>query len=111
MAMLIGKPRISIPKTVTKDQIFPVKVMVKHPMENGRRKDKVTNEVVPRMIINKFVCSYNERQAFVADLHPSVSANPYISFFLKAKDSGEIKFTWTDDLGESATESRKITVQ
>ncbi len=30
-----------------------------------------------------------------------------ISFFLKAKDSGEIKFTWIDDLGESVTESRK----
>ena len=111
MVMLIGKPRVSMPKTVKKDQVFPVKVMVKHPMENGRRKDKVSGEIIPRMIINKFVCAYNERQAFVADMHTSVSANPYFLFYLKGKESGEIKFTWSDDLGESVTVSRNLIVQ
>ena len=111
MVMLIGKPKVSMPKAVKKGEVFSVKVMAKHPMENGRRKDKVSGEKIPRMIINKFVCAYNERQAFVANMHTSVSANPYFLFYLRGEESGEIKFTWTDDLGESVTVSRNLTVQ
>jgi len=107
----MSKPRLRIPKTVKKDEIFPVKAMVHHPMHNGRRKDKITGRIIPRFIINKFICEYNGRRVFVADLYTSMSENPYFSFYLKGKESGAITFTWTDDNGESITASHTITVQ
>lgn len=105
------KPKVRVPKSVKKGEVFEIKAMVKHPMENGRRKDKKTGKTIPRMIINKMVCSYNGKQVFAIDLNTAVSANPYFSFFLKGTESGEITLTWTDDSGESATTKHKITVK
>ncbi len=111
MLMADAKPKIRMKKTATKGEVLSVKVMVKHPMENGRRRNKSTGKIKPRLIINKFVCAYNDREAFVADMNTSVSANPYFLFYLRAKESGEIKFTWTDDRGESATISHRLDVK
>ncbi len=109
--MLKAKPKIRIQNTATKGEIISVKVMIKHPMENGRRRDKTSGKLIPRLIINKFVCSYNDRNTFMADMNPSVSANPYFLFFLRAKESGEVKFTWTDDLGDSISVSKNLLVK
>jgi len=105
------KPNLRIPDTVKKGEIFPVKSMIKHPMQNGRRKDPDTGKIIPRLIINKLTCTYNNRMAFTANLHTSMSENPYFIFYLKATDSGVVKLTWTDDNGESITAERSITVQ
>jgi len=109
--MLKAKPRVRINSEATKGEVIPVKVMIKHPMENGRRRDKTSGKLLPRMIINKFVCSYNGRDAFIADMNPSVSSNPYFVFFLRAKESGEVKFTFTEDSGESVSVSKKLVVK
>jgi len=105
------EPKIRIPEQVKKGEIFPVKAMIKHSMQNGRRLDKETGEIIPRLIINKFICKYNGREAFAVDLHTSMSANPYFSFFLKGAQSGKITFEWVDDNGESISASRNINVQ
>ena len=107
----MSKPKLRIPKTVKKDEVFSVKAMVKHPMHNGRRKDKITGKVIPRFIINKFICKYNGRQIFAADLYTSMSENPYFSFYLKGNESGVLTFTWIDDNGKSITADHNITVQ
>jgi sulfur-oxidizing protein SoxZ len=79
-------------------------------MESGQRKDRKTGEIVPRMIINKFVAKYNGKEVFSADWHPAISANPYMSFFVKVEESGDLELIWTDDKGETITETKKITV-
>lgn len=108
---MAAKPNIRIPDTVTKGEIFSVKSMIKHEMQNGRRKDPDTGEIIPRFIINKLTCSYNGRMAFTANLQASMSSNPYFIFYLKGKDSGVIKLTWTDDNNESISAEHTITVQ
>ena len=45
-----------------------------------------------------------------ADLHPAIAANPYISFFTVATESGTLTFTWTGDDGKSFVEKANITV-
>lgn len=105
------KPNLRIPKTVKTGEVFAVKSMLKHPMQNGRRKDPDTGELIPRFIINKLTCTYNDRMAFTANLHTSMSSNPYFIFYLKGTDSGVVKLTWTDDNGESISAEHNITVQ
>ena len=77
-------------------------------METGNRKGK-DGKKIPRNIINKFTAAFNGKPVFEADLLPSVSANPYLSFFFKVPGSGEMVFTWVEDSGKKTTASRKIT--
>jgi sulfur-oxidizing protein SoxZ len=104
------RPRIRVPKNVAKGTVFEIKTLVSHKMETGQRKNKKTGKIIPRKIINKFVCKYNGETVFSADWHPAVSANPYMSFHTMATKSGEIEMVWTDDDGTSYSKKAKINV-
>ena len=104
------KARVKAPKSAKKGEAFQVKTLISHKMESGQRKDKKTGKKIPRHIINKFVCTYNGKQVFSADWHPAISANPYMSFFVKAADSGTLEMAWTDDKGKTMKKYTKIKV-
>ena len=46
-----------------------------------------------------------------ADLHQAISANPFITFFTVATESGTLEFRWTGDNGLEATATAKIVVE
>jgi sulfur-oxidizing protein SoxZ len=96
--MVAVMPRIQVPSSVKKGEIFQVKALISHQMETGLRRDNEGN-VIPRKIIHKFVCRYNGVDVFVADLHEAVAANPYFEFYLSAVDSGRLEFSWQEDGG------------
>ena len=79
-------------------------------MESGQRKNKKTGKKIPRKILNKFVCNYGGKDVFVSDIYPAIAANPYMAFFVKAGESGPMKFTWTDDDGKIYDKSVNIKV-
>ena len=108
--MAKSKPRVKLPKKAKQGEIIQIKTLISHKMETGQRKDKKTGEIIPRMIINKFVCTFNGKEVFSADWHGAISANPYMSFYTVATESGELEFTWVDDLGEQYTETTPIQV-
>ena len=104
------KPRIKLDKKqAKKGELVEVKALVQHIMETGQRRDGNGN-VVPRKILNKFVCTVNGKQVFAADFEPAVSANPYIQFKFKAEESGPVVLTWTDDDGSTIVGQDSITV-
>lgn len=107
--MATPTPRVRLPATAKKGEIIEVKTLISHDMESGQRKD-ANGKVVPRKIINKFEASYNGKPVFTAEWHPSVSANPYQSFFLKADASGSVAFAWTDDDGSVYKTTANLTV-
>ena len=108
--MAKAKPRVKLPKKAAKGEIIEIKTLISHKMESGFRKDSKTGELVPRKIINKFVCSFNGEQVFASDWHPAVSANPYMSFAFRAEESGTFVFQWTDDDGSVYSIEKKLTV-
>jgi thiosulfate oxidation carrier complex protein SoxZ len=95
--MLIG--RLQVPASVRKGEAFEVRVLVQHPMETGFRRD-MNGGAIPINILDKVSCRYAGREVFSAELGSGMSANPYLSFFLRADASGEIEVTWSDDRGE-----------
>lgn len=103
------KALIHVPAEVKKGEAFEIKTLISHPMEPGQRRDN-TGRLIPRDIINRFVCTYNGVAVFRADLFPAIAANPFITFFTVATESGELVFQWTDDHGATQTETAKITV-
>ena len=88
--------RLSVPKSVRKGEIFAVRTMITHVMETGNRRD-TSGQRIPRQIVHSFRCTYNGKVVFESTWHSAVSANPYLSFDLKAAESGTIEVTWTDD--------------
>lgn len=108
--MAASKPRVKLPKSAAKDEVITIKSLISHEMESGQRKDK-DGKLVPRKIINKFVCEFNGKTVFSCDIGPAVSANPYLEFTAKVSESGVFKFAWTDDDGAVYTDEQKIEVK
>ena len=108
--MATPKPRVRVPSSATAGDVIEIKTLISHPMESGQRKDRSTGETIPRKIINKFTCTFNGEEVFSADLQPAISANPFVSFWMKAEESGAFEFTWVDDDGSVYTETKEMTV-
>ncbi len=87
-----------IPGSAAKGDIIEIKTAITHDMESGQRKGK-DGKVLPRKIINKFVCQYNGKEVFSCDWYPAVAANPFLSFFVRAEASGPVVLQWFDDDG------------
>lgn len=102
-----NKPRISVPGSAKKGDVIEIKTLITHPMETGRRKAE-DGKVIPRLILNSFVCTFNGKEVFSAKMDTSMSADPYISFFYKVTESGTFEFTWVDDNKVKVTETKKI---
>jgi sulfur-oxidizing protein SoxZ len=105
----MAKPRVKVPDEVRKGEVFEVKALIPHTMESGQRKDK-NGKRIPRDIINKFICKLNGKEVFSSDWYPAISANPYIEFWLKATDSGELELIWIDDNGTVTTYKQQLKV-
>jgi sulfur-oxidizing protein SoxZ len=101
---------VNVPRTVRKDQVFEIKTLISHRMETGYRSG-TNGTMIPRDIIRDFTCLYNDVEVFHLKLSPAIAANPFISFFTRATDSGTIVLRWTGDNGFSAEESVAIKVE
>jgi len=107
---LIGRALVHVPATAKRGETIEIKAMVAHVMETGYRIG-VTGKPIPRDIINQFVCTYNGAVVFSAQFFPAIAANPFLSFFTVATESGTIAFSWTDEHGETRVQTAKITVE
>jgi sulfur-oxidizing protein SoxZ len=107
---LIGRALVHVPPTAKRGEVIEIKTMVAHVMETGYRIG-VTGKPIPRDIINQFVCTYNGEVVFRAELFPAIAANPFISFFTVATESGTFAFSWTDQNGTTKVQTAAITVE
>lgn len=101
---------INVPKHARRGDVIEIKALMSHIMETGYR-HTAEGSVVPRDIITGFVCRYNGAEVFRADLFPAIAANPFISFFALATESGTFEFEWIGDKGFMETASASIIVE
>jgi sulfur-oxidizing protein SoxZ len=106
----MARALINVPAKAKRGEVIEIKALVSHPMETGYRTG-ADGALVPRDIINRFVCTYNGEEIFSADLFPAVAANPFFSFTTVATESGLMAFRWFDDQGRAQLETAKITVE
>jgi sulfur-oxidizing protein SoxZ len=107
--MVTPVPRVQLPDTVAMGEEFQVKTLISHRMETGLRHDD-KGDVIPRKIINRFVCRYNGAEVFSVDLHEAIAANPYFEFYLRATESGRLEFVWEEDGGALYSLAHQLTV-
>jgi sulfur-oxidizing protein SoxZ len=101
---------INVPAKAKRGDIIEIKALMSHIMETGYRRT-AAGDIVPRDIITSFTCRYNGTEVFRADFFPAIAANPFISFFTVARESGKFDFEWIGDKGFSETASASIAVE
>ena len=89
--------RLKFKESVKQGEIIQIKTLAEHNMETGVRRDPDTGVIYPRLIIQKVTAKYNGVIVFKANWFSGVSANPYLAFFVTAKESGLIEVEWKDD--------------
>ncbi|MES2151932.1 MAG: thiosulfate oxidation carrier complex protein SoxZ [Pseudomonadota bacterium] len=99
----MARALIHLTPNVPRGQPMEVRALISHPMETGYRPG-ADGRVLARDIIRRFTCHFNGELVFAADLHPAISANPYLSFFVLA-DTGTLEFRWQGDHGFVHTET------
>ncbi len=105
----MARALINMPSAARRGDVIEIRALIGHAMETGYRVG-ADGQVVKRDILRRFVCRYNGEQVFAAELHPAISANPYIAFYTVATGSGKLTFTWEGDNGFAQTETMPITV-
>lgn len=101
--------RILVPETAAAGEVIELKALIRHPMESGFRRGS-RGEVIPRDIITDFVCFYDSEEIFRADFFPAVAANPFLTFYTVAMNSGTLEFRWTDQNGETWSQTAELIV-
>jgi sulfur-oxidizing protein SoxZ len=101
--------RVRMPATAKAGEVVEVKTLISHDMESGNRKDK-DGKAIPRKIIKQFVAKFDGKEILKADWHPSISANPFQSFWVRVPASGTFTFEWLDDDGSVYKAEQKVTV-
>ena len=89
--------RLKYKKIVKVGENVKIKTLAEHEMETGVRRDNVTGVIYPRLIIQSVIAKYNGKIVFKANWFSGVSANPYLAFYITAKESGLIEIEWKDD--------------
>ncbi len=85
-----------------------VKVLMAHEMETGQRKGS-DGSLVPAWFIQTVTAKHNGKVVLQANWGPAVSKNPFLSFSFKGGKPGDtVEITWTDNKGDSRTDTTKV---
>jgi sulfur-oxidizing protein SoxZ len=78
-----------------------VKMLLRHPMETGARKDPGSDELIPRNFIQELRCERNDETVLSANWGWGISKNPFLSFRLRQAQAGDrVRVSWKDNLGK-----------
>ncbi len=98
---------VKVPRTAAKNEVVRLMTKLNHPMESGWRQ-RLDGQTVPKALAGRFVCLFNGREVFRADLDSGTASDPYLSFHVRVAESGEFRFVWTDEDGNSIEKIARI---
>lgn len=79
------------------DDRVEIKILIAHPMENGRNRDD-DGRLIPAHFIERLQVKLNQQAVLNIDTSGSVSKNPFFTLRLKSAASGDrITVEWTDN--------------
>ena len=85
--------------------VADVRILMRHPMETGQRKD-AKGEIVPLHFIQHVSVTHNGKTVLDAQWSQAVSRDPFLGLRVKsAKVGDKIAVTWTDNTGHKRTDA------
>ena len=80
-----------------------VKILMKHDMESGQRKD-AAGKTIPAWFISTIKVTANGKDVFNGQFGPAVSKDPFLNFKYKGAKGDKIVVTWNDNKGDKRTD-------
>lgn len=102
------QPRVRLPDSFRAGEPGEVLTLITHPMETGLR-DGPDGTKLPKRIIERFEARLDGEAVLTAELNRSVSANPYLRFFVAPRGPGELSLEWVEDTGRRVVETARVT--
>jgi sulfur-oxidizing protein SoxZ len=88
--------------------VADVRILMRHPMETGTRKNG-KGEIVPVHFIQNVVVTHNGKTVLDAQWSQAISRDPFLGLHVKgAKLGDKITVTWTDNQGDKRTDEATI---
>ena len=75
-----------------------IKMLIKHDMETGRRKDP-EGKIIPAHFIQELKVTYKDKTVLVAEFGATVSKDPYLAFSFAGSKGDTVSFETTDNKG------------
>lgn len=101
--------RVSVPPKAEKGDAVEIRTLIGHPMETGLRHGP-NGLLIPIRIAEDFRCSAKDETLISAKFEPAIAANPYFAFKLKAEQSQQLQFDWTDTTGDAYATTAELVV-
>ena len=101
--------RMQVQPEARRGDLVEVRVLIQHPMETGFRYDSLGRQT-PRNVIYRFECRYGGVEVFRAEMGAGIAANPFLRFFVRARESGTIECRWVDQENVPGTVSARLAV-
>jgi len=97
-------------RATVQGDVADVRILMRHPMETGQRKD-AKGEIVPAHFIQSVIVTHNGRTVLDAQWSQAVSRDPFLGLRVKGARAGDkITVTWSDNKGDKRTDEAAITV-
>ena len=99
-------------KAKEKKGVTTAKIMANHAMmsyDEAKRASKKAGKEIPANFITSMVAKVDGAIVFEVSSSQFLSKNPFIQFKFKGDNKGkQLEFTWTDMLGNTRTDKKKI---
>ncbi|MBT8557640.1 thiosulfate oxidation carrier complex protein SoxZ [Polynucleobacter paneuropaeus] len=94
-------------RATEKDGIVDVKILMKHDMESGQRKD-ASGKLIPAWFINMLNVKAQGKDVFNAEFGPGVSKDPFLNFKYKGSKVDKLVVNWIDTKGDKRTDEATV---
>jgi len=94
-------------RAAEKDGIVDVKILMKHDMESGQRKD-ASGKMIPAWFINMLNVKAQGKDVFNAEFGPGVSKDPFLNFKYKGSKGDKLVVSWIDTKGDKRTDEATV---
>ena len=87
--------------------VVDVKILMKHDMEAGQRKD-ASGKTIPQWFISTVTVQAQGKNVFMAEFGPAVSKDPFLSFKYKGAKGDKVVVSWVDNRGAKRTDEATV---
>ena len=88
--------------------VADVRILMRHPMETGQRKD-AKGDLIPAHFIQSVLVEHNGKTVLDAQWSQAVSRDPFLGLRVKGAKAGDkITVTWTDTKGDKRTDEATV---
>ena len=88
--------------------VADVRILMRHPMETGLRKD-AKGDIVPQHYIQSVIATHNGKTIVDAQWSQAISRDPFLGLRIKgAKVGDKIGVTWVDTKGDKRTDEAAV---